>query len=547
MILPERFGRYEVEALIGEGSMGRVFRARDPLGRRAVAVKILKPEYLSKDTAADYVQRFQREARAAGSLSHPCIITIFDVGDDFFVMELLDGVTLHERLNARGKLGVDEALAILTPVADAIDYAHSHGTVHRDIKPGNIMVLPDGRPKLMDFGVAHLASTVVTAAGEFLGSPSYMAPEQIARSEVSPRTDLFSLAVVAYEMLTGARPFEGDSITAIIYRVVHEEPAPPTARNLDLPPEFDEIFRRALAKDPALRFPSARAFVTALEERQVDIVLPPPRAPEPVRAPLETLLERSAPHLLETHDLTETPQAAASRWGGSVHPALGAAAVVLVALGIWALPRRAPPEAPPAAAVAPTHAGLEIQTQPGAASILLDGAAAGSSPLRLTSLAPGPHSVRVTKDGYAPADLSLELAAGPPIQLRFNLQRIEAGGAPVASGAARPAKPSALSPIHEGDLVELGPGVRPPARIAGDSAPYPEAARRLKLQGLVDLQFVVNEKGEPTQIRLLQSASAVLDESVIAAVQKWRFAPATKDGVKVSVRQQYRQRFVTEK
>jgi TonB family protein len=538
MNLPERFGRYEVEALIGEGSMGRVFRALDPLGRRAVAVKILKPEYLSKDTANDYIQRFRREARAAGSLAHPAIITIYDVGDDFFVMELLEGLTLQERLREQGKLSIDQALAILGPVADAIDYAHARGTIHRDIKPGNIMVLPDGRPKLMDFGVAHIASTIVTAAGEFLGSPSYMAPEQIAESQASPRTDLFSLAVVAYEMLTGVRPFEGDSITAIIYRVVHEDPAPPTVRNVDLPPEFDDIFRRALAKDPSQRFPTARAFVTALEERQVDIALPPPAPPEPARALLEPLLD--ATHLVETHDLSGPPRPPVMRWSGGARPALvAAAAATLAVLAVWALPRAAP-VAPP---VVSAHAGLAVETEPAGAAVLLDGARVGFSPLRLSGLPPGAHTVRVVLEGYAPAELSLELTAGARAPLRFNLQKlvVRVSPPPESPGPAKPAGPKRVS---EGDLVEIGPGVHPPTRLQGDSAPYPPEAQRLKVQGLVEVEFTVNENGTTSDVQIVHSAGAILDEAVTTAVQGWRYAPATQGAVKVRVRQQYRQRFV---
>ncbi|HJS58840.1 MAG TPA: serine/threonine-protein kinase, partial [Vicinamibacteria bacterium] len=178
MPMPERFGRYQVEALIGEGSMGRVYRARDPLSKRAVAIKTVKREYVSQESGEEYLQRFGREARAAGRLAHPSIVTIYDVGESYFVMELLEGRTLHEILRERGRLSLAETLAILEPVAAALDYAHARGTVRRDVKPGNVMVLPDGTPRLMDFGVAHLASSVMTAQGEFLGSPSYMAPEQ---------------------------------------------------------------------------------------------------------------------------------------------------------------------------------------------------------------------------------------------------------------------------------------------------------------------------------------------------------------------------------
>src|SRR5258706_1497738 len=262
---PERtFGRYEVLGLLGEGSMGHVYRSYDPLARRIVAVKTLRPEHVTGPEAEEYVLRFRREAQAAGRLVHPSIVTIFDVGENYFAMELLEGATLQAILRERGRLALGEALRILGPVAAAMDYAHSKGTIHRDIKPANLFVLADGRPKVMDFGVAHLTAAVITASGQVFGSPAYMAPEQITRSEVSVATDVFSLAVVAYETLTGRKPFEGETITPILYGVVNTDPPPPSCWNPDLPRPHDDVFRRALAKDPPARFPNAGAFVAAL-------------------------------------------------------------------------------------------------------------------------------------------------------------------------------------------------------------------------------------------------------------------------------------------
>src|SRR4051812_14717034 len=265
---PRRFGRYEVEREIGEGAMGRVYRCFDPLMKRVVAIKTVRKEFLTRETRDEYLRRFRREAQAAGRLSHPNIVSVFDVGEDYFVMEYLEGSTLQVILRDRGQIPADEALRILTPLADALDYAHRSGIVHRDIKPGNVFVLVDGRPKLMDFGVAHLESSSMTAQGHFFGSPSYMAPEQVSGGQVLASADLFSLGVVAYEMLTGHRPFEGASITAIMYRVVNEEPPPPRQWDFHLPPVFDDIFRRALSKNPAERFPDATSLARALEYRE---------------------------------------------------------------------------------------------------------------------------------------------------------------------------------------------------------------------------------------------------------------------------------------
>ena len=270
---PRKFGRYVTEQEIGDGAMGRVYRCSDPLMKRLVAVKTVKQEYLTRETAEDYLRRFRREAQAAGRLSHPHIVSIYDVGETYFVMEYLEGTTLQAVLAARGKLPLDEALGLLTPLADALDYAHRSSIVHRDIKPANIMVLDDGRPKLMDFGVARLESSVATASGHFFGSPSYMAPEQISGAEVTNRADLFSFAVLAYEVITGRRPFEGDSITAVMYRVVNEPAPPPRQWDFDLPASYDTIFRRALSKAPADRFPDAASLVAALQLKDIDAEL----------------------------------------------------------------------------------------------------------------------------------------------------------------------------------------------------------------------------------------------------------------------------------
>ena len=270
MAKKKKFGRYEILGEIGQGAMGMVYKARDPLVDRVVAVKAIKADVLAQDETGEYGKRFQRESRAVGQLSHPHIVTIFDVGDNFFVMEYLEGKSLLALLAERGSLSLDETLELVSPVADALQYAHRQGIFHRDVKPANIMVLEDGRPKIMDFGLAHLESTVMTSAGQFLGSPSYMAPEQVEHGEVNAQVDLYSLAVVTYEMLTGKKPFPGDSITTVLYKVVNAPPIPPHELKAELPREYEDIFRCALAKKPSERFTSFSEFVSALNLKQFD-------------------------------------------------------------------------------------------------------------------------------------------------------------------------------------------------------------------------------------------------------------------------------------
>jgi serine/threonine-protein kinase len=262
---PERtFGRYEPIGLIGEGSMGRVYRAFDPAAQRVVAIKTLKPEHLAAEGAEKELQRFRREAQAAARLVHPNIVTIFDVGDDYFVMELLEGTTLQALIREQGRLELEQAAEILAPVARALDFAHARGTIHQDVKPANIVITRSGRVKLMDFGLAHAATGSATGSGRFFGSPAYMAPEQITGDSASQQSDVYSLAVAAYEALTGHRPFEGLRVSHVLQGALSLTPPPPSAWNPVLAPEFDEIFGRALAKDPELRFPTATALVAAL-------------------------------------------------------------------------------------------------------------------------------------------------------------------------------------------------------------------------------------------------------------------------------------------
>jgi serine/threonine-protein kinase len=274
------FGRYKIAEEIGRGAMGVVYRALDPMMGRRVAIKAINTSYLEGVgvRAAEYLERFRREAEVAGALSHPQIVKIYDLGPDYLVMEYVEGQSLASLLQGRQRMPPERILQIVAEIAAALDFAHARGIVHRDIKPGNVMVQPDGSAKVMDFGLARIASSTLTAAGEILGSVSYMAPEVILGRPADARSDIFSLGVVAYEMMTGERPFGGGSITVIIQNVVRMSPRPARHLNSHLPPEYDAIFDRALAKEPGARYPTAGAFADELSLR---------RWFEPERPPVE--------------------------------------------------------------------------------------------------------------------------------------------------------------------------------------------------------------------------------------------------------------------
>ncbi|MFC5302018.1 serine/threonine-protein kinase [Azospira restricta] len=256
-----RLGRYEITGTLGRGAMGVVYRARDPLIERTVALKTVACGTLSASDAEEFEQRFFREAKSAGRLNHPNIVTIHDVGRDgelaWIAMEFLSGRSLRDRLDTGVPLSCERIVEIAAAVADGLAFAHAQGVVHRDVKPANIMVLDNGTVKLTDFGIAQIPGGGLTMAGAVLGSPKYMSPEQVAGQKADGRSDIFSLGTVLYELLTGQPPFSGDNLHATMYQVVHKAPPPPSGCCAGLPPVFDAIVAKAMAKEPAERYQDA--------------------------------------------------------------------------------------------------------------------------------------------------------------------------------------------------------------------------------------------------------------------------------------------------
>jgi eukaryotic-like serine/threonine-protein kinase len=265
---PERIGRYEIRRTLGQGAMGTVYEALDPLIERVVAVKTINLN-LSGADHSERQSRFFREAKSAGRLNHPNIVTIYDVGeaDDvaYIAMEYLTGQSLRGVLDSGVVLSMSRIAKIVSSIASALDYAHENGVVHRDIKPANVMVAADYSVKLMDFGIAQLSSSSPTMLGTLLGSPKYMAPEQLDSRPVDGRSDIFSLGVLLYELLTARAPFDADHLSAIMYKILHETAPAPSRISARVPEAFDGIVAKALAKRPEDRFQCARDMVAALE------------------------------------------------------------------------------------------------------------------------------------------------------------------------------------------------------------------------------------------------------------------------------------------
>lgn len=257
----EKLGRYVIVEELGQGAMGVVYKAVDPLIDRTVAIKTINLN-LSRDELETFEKRFQREVQSAGKLNHPNIVTIYDVGRTegvaYMAMEFLEGKELREILDSGVVLPVEKVVHIAAQVCDGLAFAHQHGIVHRDIKPANIMVLKNGMVKITDFGIAQVSSATRTMAGMVMGSPKYMSPEQVVGQTVDGRSDLFSLGVVLYEMLTGKTPFGGENISAIMYQILNEQPVPPRSLNHDIPESLEYIVLRALAKRPDQRYQTAK-------------------------------------------------------------------------------------------------------------------------------------------------------------------------------------------------------------------------------------------------------------------------------------------------
>ena len=268
----DKLGRYQIREMIGEGAMASVYQAYDPEIDRTLAIKVLKPHLARVE---QYRARFLREARAAGVLSHPNIVTIFDVGVEgdvpYIAMELIDGMTLGDLIRSGREFTVDEVVAIGIELTRALDFAHRKGIVHRDVKPGNVMMIEDrGTVKVTDFGICQVDSrdgtelTQATRVGDVLGTPNYMSPEQVAGGKVDARSDLFSVGVVLYRLITGVLPFEGDSVVTVAYKIAQADAPAVEKLRADVPLSLRRAIDRALKKAPEKRYQSGEEFAQAL-------------------------------------------------------------------------------------------------------------------------------------------------------------------------------------------------------------------------------------------------------------------------------------------
>jgi TonB family protein len=459
---------------------------------------------------------------AAGRLSHPEIVQIYDIGPNYMVMEYVDGQPLSIVLRQGASFSVKRIVALAQRAADAIDYAHKNGIVHRDIKPGNIMLLGASGLKVMDFGVARLDNSNLTAAGTVVGSVRYMAPEQMLGEKVDGRADVFSLAAVVYELLTAQPPFPGKTITEVVSRVVRGRHVPPCEVAPRLPQRMNAVFERAFATRASDRYPRALDFARELAEAaqgvlELDVVHGP-------QADIPTDVNGTAVESDDGASTIAVRQAPVVRDETIAFKPEADATVV-----IKAEPLTPKPVAPAATAKtlimdAPRHdrqGVLMVESDPAGASVFVDGARVGITPLPDLELKFGAHELRLEAPEREPASIVFEMRPERP------LRAVTLTLAPLRS------KDGSLSP---GQLVTFGPDVVPPCRVSGSLPVYPAGARERGLAGAPVVEVWIGAKGEVMDLAVVESAGALLDGALLDAVSHWRFTPARVRGVPVSVR-----------
>ena len=502
---PQKLGRYEIVREVGHGAMGVVYEAIDPNIERKIALKTIRAGTLGTN-AEEVAKRFKNEARAAGGLNHPNIVTIYDADEQngilYLAMEFLPGATLDVLLHAQHTLKPDQAVDIVRQVCAGLEYAHSKGVVHRDIKPGNIMISASGAVKITDFGIAR-TTNVMTMTGQVLGTPNYMSPEQVVGKTVDGRSDLFSVGVMLYEMVTGERPFDGQSITTIMYKIVHETPVAPNKLDQTIHPGLSRIIEKCLAKPPEERYQSAAEVSSALqnytmatadlrsvlEQPTVDMTVSGTAVPS-VPA---TIPEPQAPKQTETPAQSVSPPKAgrdALRRIAAVIVILGLACWVLWHLAGLGAGKATAPNAEPASQAAPTsskqvadetdtspekagtehpvsggfltrrpaksdgsRATLKLNSDPPTAAIFFDGKDTGKKTPSELQVSTGEHSVSLKMEGFQPFSVQFRVKGGEELEfspkLAVTIPNMQAPSVPNVPGMQVPGIPDVSKMVQE--------------------------------------------------------------------------------------------------
>ncbi len=491
---PQKIGRYEILGELGKGAMGVVYKTRDPNIGRLVALKTMRLDVHGME-AGEMLARFKHEARAAGVLNHSNIVTIYDAGEFenlfYIAMEYIEGVTLQKRLNDEGVLPIEQVLDLSRQICSGLDYAHSHKIIHRDVKPANIMIEADGRVKIMDFGIAKSEGAQLTTAGQVVGTPNYMSPEQVKGRPLDGRTDLWSFGVILYEMVTGEKPFTGQNVTTIIYKIVNENPIAPKDLDPGIHPGLSAIIQRALAKHPDQRYQQGADLVHHLINYK-SIGTETASLPE----------DAGAAHVPE-------PAAAPPSGASPAKTAAAAAPAPAAAKPAPAPPRPAPPAVPPPVAAKPTlKPAAAPGPKPGAAAPVAARSPAAGVPHAGETLVAGSHEPERLAEAVASAKAALPkltanqwllIAAGilviVMVVVAMGVYRSEkakpvapeatepaqSAGRPAASKTAPSGEPEVTISKTPGELAKgpkpkARPGPKPAETAAAPSAEPPKPA-----------------------------------------------------------------------
>jgi len=422
----DHVGRYKIIGEVGKGAMGVVYKATDPTIGRTVALKTMRVDVHGIE-AEEMLQRFRNEAKAAGVMNHGNIVTIYDAGEQdglfYIAMECIEGVTLHSQLAEQRVIPVESVVEYSRQVCAGLDYAHSHGVVHRDVKPANIMIQANGTVKIMDFGIAKSSGMGMTTAGQVLGTPNYMSPEQVKGRPLDGRSDLFSFGVILYEMVTGERPFTGQNVTTIVYKIVHENPIPPRDLDVTIHPGLSWVITKALSKAPDERYQTGAALVEALKNYKMCGPSGELTTEVATRATAAADTGQAAAMAPAAKAAQAAKKKAASGWG--LFAGAAAVALLLVVGGIayvrYKLDALAQVPEQQQTTTAPAQTGAPAASEPQPSQT------AGSQPATELAASPASGTTTATQPASKPAVKS----TGPP---KGRAQAMRVTSAPITSG-----------------------------------------------------------------------------------------------------------------
>lgn len=464
----QRIGKYTILSQIGKGGMGVVYKAFDPTIGRTLAIKTILFDESGPRMAREEAQaRFLREARSIGGLSHPNIVTVYEAGEDqgtsFIAMEYVEGNSLEDILKSGKKFSQNEALRLIIQLADALGHAHRHGIVHRDVKPGNILIDQEGRSRLVDFGIARISASTITQANAIMGTPFYMSPEQIMGKPVDGRADIFAAGAILYELLASEKPFPGEQISTVIYKIVHEDPLSLRSYQKDLPAGLDAIVCKALAKDPDKRYQTCDDLIADITDVLGGASTKPSIAQGVASAPAlgETIRIDPAERPSTVPPVADAGAAApaASRKRGFLWAGLTAAIVGLAAVAVLLFKTSAPERPEPTSA---KQVRTSTELKPGDAPPT-------DKTISIAAPAEKPGAVASEKSAVAlKSNNTANPPVGPPVVKTETQALIKAKDAPAA-------------PPVKKDVAEVPPAVKtePPPKVKTE--PTPDSGKILTL------------------------------------------------------------------